>query len=172
MDDEALARLYAGFVFALVGSIGFALGWSVLLALRHDATHHRPAHLVHEALRLFPIAWLLEHRVVRPDTILGERVTPAHTLSISPYAIHRNPAYWADPTAFLPERWRGRTDRGAWLPFGAGSHACVAVSLSLELVALLLTGLFTRPIALEEMHGKPSIGAALAPPRFFVIRSS
>lgn len=172
MDDEALAQLYAGFVFALVGSIGFALGWSVLLALRHDATHHRPAHLVQEALRLFPIAWLLDHRVARPDVILGERVTPAHTLSISPYAIHRNPAYWDEPADFLPERWLGRTERNAWLPFGAGGHSCIAVSLSLELLAQLLTGMFARPLTLEETGGAPSIGAALAPPRFAVLRSA
>ena len=76
IDEKALVQFYVGFVFATVGSIGFALGWALHQAFRHQKTEHHPAHLVLEALRLFPIAWLFERRVREPDVILGNMSGP------------------------------------------------------------------------------------------------
>ncbi|HLL31166.1 MAG TPA: cytochrome P450 [Allosphingosinicella sp.] len=168
MDETALPQLYAGFVFAIVGSIGFALGWAVLQAIRGQKTEHHPTHIVLEALRLYPIAWLFQRRLRRPDVILGERILPAQTVSISPYAIHRNRLYWNEPTSFLPERWSASADRSAWLPFGAGDHGCVAAGLSVGLASRLLSEILSRDPEIESGDGKPSIGAALAPPRFIL----
>jgi cytochrome P450 len=166
MDERALAQLYAGFVFATVGSIGFALGWAVLKAIREQKTEQHPTHIVLEALRLYPIAWLFQRRLRQPDVILGEPIGPAQTVTISPYAIHRNPLYWQEPTGFLPERWSASADRSAYLPFGAGDHGCVAAGLSVGLASRLLSEILARDPEIESGDGKPSVGAALAPPRF------
>jgi cytochrome P450 len=171
LDEEGLIHLYAGFVFALAGSIGFALGWALLLTLRHDKQDREPAHLVREALRLYPVAWHLERYARAEQEILGERVTPADTIVVSPYAIHRSPLYWEEPYAFRPERWQGSLVRHAWLPFGVGGHSCVAASLSLDLAAALLRTILAAPCALEGGDGPPSIGAALAPPAFRLRRA-
>ncbi|HET9639340.1 MAG TPA: cytochrome P450 [Allosphingosinicella sp.] len=168
MDEAALAQLYAGFVFATVGSIGFALGWAVLQAVRQQKTEHHPTHIVLEALRLYPIAWLFQRRLRQPDVILGERILPTQIVTISPYAIHRNPVYWKEPTSFLPERWSTSADRSAWLPFGAGDHGCIAAGLSVGLASRLLSEILGRDPDIELGDGPPSIGAALAPPRFIV----
>lgn len=168
IDEKALAQLYAGFVFATVGSIGFALGWAVLQAIRQQKTEHHPTHIVLEALRLYPIAWLFQRRLRQPDVILGERVLPTQTVTISPYAIHRNPVYWTEPTSFLPERWSASADRSAFLPFGAGDHGCVAAGLSVGLASRLLAEILRRDPEIELGDGRPSIGAALAPPRFIL----
>jgi cytochrome P450 len=166
MDDEALVQLYAGFVFATVGSIGFTLGWSVLQAAMHQRTQQHPAFVVMEALRLHPIAWLLQRRVRKADVILGEPVEAGHAITISPYALHRNPAYWPDPTEFLPERWSSIADRSAWLPFGAGGHGCIAAGLSVSLASRILSEILRRDPSVEIGDPRPSLGAALAPPRF------
>lgn len=168
IDERALAQLYAGFVFATVGSIGFALGWAVLQAIRQQKAQHHPTHIVLEALRLYPIAWLFQRRLRQPDVILGERILPTQTVTISPYAIHRNPAYWQEPTGFLPERWSASADRSAYLPFGAGDHGCVAAGLSVGLASRLLSEILARDPEIESGDGRPSIGAALAPPRFIL----
>jgi cytochrome P450 len=168
LDETALAQLYAGFVFATVGSIGFALGWAVLQAIRRQKTEHHPTHIVLEALRLYPIAWLFQRQIRQPDVILGERILPTQTVTISPYAIHRNPVYWQEPTAFLPERWSASSDRSAYLPFGAGDHGCVAAGLSVGLASRLLAEILARDPEIESGDGRPSIGAALAPPRFIL----
>jgi len=168
LDETALAQLYAGFVFAIVGSIGFALGWAVLQAVRQQKSDHHPTHIVLEALRLYPIAWLFQRRLRQPEVILGERITPKQTVTISPYAIHRNPAYWKDPTLFLPERWSASADRSAFMPFGAGDHGCIAAGLSVGLASRLLSEILGRDPGIESGDGRPSIGAALAPPRFIL----
>lgn len=168
IDETALAQLYAGFVFATVGSIGFALGWAVLQAVRRQKTEHHPTHLVMEALRLYPVAWLFQRRLRQPDVILGERVLPTQTVTISPYAIHRNPVYWSEPTLFLPERWSASADRSAWLPFGTGDHGCVAAGLSVGLASRLLAEILGHGPEIEQGDGRPSLGAALAPPRFIL----
>jgi len=168
IDEKALAQLYAGFVFATVGSIGFALGWAVLQAIREQKREQHPTHIVLEALRLYPIAWLFQRRLRQSDVILGERVRPAQTVTISPYAIHRNPVYWKEPTSFLPERWSESADRSAFLPFGAGDHGCVAAGLSVGLASRLLSEILGRDPEIESGDGRPSLGAALAPPRFIL----
>jgi cytochrome P450 len=168
IDESALAQLYAGFVFATVGSIGFALGWAVLQSIRRQKTEHHPTRIVLEALRLYPIAWLFQRRLRQPEVILGERILPTQTVTISPYAIHRNPVYWKDPTGFLPERWSASADRSAWMPFGAGDHGCVAAGLSVSLASRILSEILGCDPEIELGEGKPSIGAALAPPRFIL----
>lgn len=169
MGEETRIQLYAAFVFALVGSIGFALGWSLLLALRHGKAAQPAPHIVREALRLFPVAWLLERRVRAEQEILGERLCPGDRILISPYAIHQNPAYWAAPRDFRPERWHGKVERGAWMPFGAGGQSCIAASLSIEVASALLERLLQRAVRIEGGEGPPSMGAALAPPRFTLV---
>jgi cytochrome P450 len=170
MPDEAVTHLYTAFIFALVGSIAFALAWSLLLAARHGHTQGRTADLVREALRLYPVAWLLERQAIRPIDLMGERVLPTQSIVIASYAIHRNPRYWSDAAAFRPERWQGRIDRSAWLPFGAGGQSCVAASLTIDLVARLLDILLSRGVRIEGGTGQPSLGAALAPPDFILLR--
>lgn len=166
LDEATLVQLYAGFVFATVGSIGFALGWALLQAVRNLKTQHHPVHIVLEALRLFPVAWLFHRRVRQPEILLGQRVLPTQTVAISPYAIHRNPVYWTESKTFLPERWSKVSDRSAWLPFGAGDHACVAAGLSVSLASRLLSQILDCDPKIESGDGPPSLGAALAPPRF------
>lgn len=166
INEGALVQLYAGFVFATVGSIGFALGWAVLEAARHEKTRCHPVHLVLEALRLHPVAWLFQRHLRSAESILGEHVSPAQIVTISPYAVHRNPIYWEEPVRFMPERWSAIADRSAWLPFGAGDHACVAAGLSVGIAGQLLSEILRRNPEIESVHGQPSIGAALAPPRF------
>jgi cytochrome P450 len=168
IDEKALVHLFAGFIFATVGSIGFALGWALLQAIRQKKADHLAAHNVLEALRLYPVAWLFERRVRQPDVILGERILPKQGVIISPYAVHRNPVYWNEPTRFLPERWSAIADRSAWLPFGAGEHGCVAAGLSVGLASRLLSEILSREPQIELGDGPPSLGAALAPPRFIL----
>jgi cytochrome P450 len=65
--------------------------------------------------------------------------------------LHHSVESWGDPQAFRPERWLtpdGRYDenapgqpRGAFLPFGAGSHVCVGASFAWTEAVLVLATL-------------------------------
>lgn len=170
MRDGGLVHLYLAFVFALAGSVGFALGWGLLLAIRNGRTGSPPADLVREALRLYPVAWLLGRTPVREAEIMGERVSPSDEIVISPYGVHRNPAYWPEPADFRPERWHGKLERRAWLPFGVGSQSCVAAALSIDVASTVLGEILRRPVSVEGGDGPPSIRAALAAPAFTLLR--
>jgi cytochrome P450 len=168
--DAQLAEVYLGFVFSLVSSVGMTLAWTVKLAVSEGKTAAPPEHLVSEALRLFPIAWWLARKPARDLELLGEPVSKADTVIVSPYAVHRNPLRWPQPTRFLPERWAEGADRSAWLPFGAGPHSCVAMRLTFHLLDRVLGALFTARFGIEDGDGGPMIGAALAPAPFTLIR--
>ena len=67
---------------------------------------------------------------------------------ISPYVTHRHEAFWADPTAFKPERFApGREavrHRFAYLPFGAGPRACIGQHFALVEMHLAIATLAQR----------------------------
>ncbi|KAL5119152.1 hypothetical protein ACEQ8H_002859 [Pleosporales sp. CAS-2024a] len=50
----------------------------------------------------------------------------------SGYELHMNPVMFAEPTAFVPERWLEPTEdmHKYWFAFGAGSRACIARNLA------------------------------------------
>ncbi|MET9083162.1 cytochrome P450 [Streptomyces sp. NPDC004237] len=84
--------------------------------------------LVKETLRLYSPAWLVT-RQASSDLGLGDFTVPAGTdLIWSPYTLHRDPALFADPERFDPDRWleeRPQPPRGAFIPFGTGKRQCL-----------------------------------------------
>lgn len=162
-----LAEIFLSFLFAVAGSVGFALGWSLYLLGTHPHSAAEPAWVVREALRLWPVAWLMARRPTRAHTIAGIAVTPRDDVLVCPYAVHRNPQYWVDPASFRPERWADTPDQQAFIPFGAGPHTCVAAALSMQLIEEIL-GIIRDEYRLTLLsHAtNPCVSAALAPPRF------
>jgi cytochrome P450 len=161
------AEVFLSFLFAVAGSVGFVLGWSVYLLGTHPDTAAEPAWVVREALRLWPVAWMLERYPSRPHEVAGIPVTPEDRVVVCPYAVHRNPRHWEEPESFRPERWSTITDHYAFIPFGWGPHRCVAAALSLQLVEDILGVLVeSYRLILTSHQTRPFIGPALAPPRF------
>ena len=72
----------------------------------------------------------------------GARVRAGSNVIVSPLVTHREEGLYERPAEFLPERWlSGRPSelpRGAYIPFGAGAHACVGQSLALAIIWLTL----------------------------------
>jgi len=165
---KELAEIFLSFLFAVSGSIGFTLGWSLhLLGLHPEKAGLPPAWVVREALRLHPVAWLMGRRPARPHRMAGEQVTPKDEVVVCPYAVHRNPRHWEDPAEFRPERFAQGGDESAFLPFGWGPHKCVGASFSLRLVEDVLRLLLERwQLRVEPTGGRSPVGAALAPPPF------
>jgi cytochrome P450 len=162
-----LAEVFLSFLFAVVGSVGFVLGWSIYLLGTHPRTEAEPAWVVREALRLWPVAWLLGRRPARAHEIAGTAVTPGDEVVVCPYAVHRDPRHWDDPHSFRPERWAAAPDQQAFIPFGWGPHRCVAASLSMQLVEDILRVIENGyQLTFTPHETQPCVGPALAPPRF------
>ena len=165
---EELVEVFLSSVFAVAGSIGFVLGWSIYLLGTNPEAIADPAWVVRESLRLWPVAWLLGSRPAQPHTVAGVAVTPEDEVVVCPYLIHRHPQHWEEPASFRPERWAGvQRQPAAFIPFGWGPHKCPAAALSMDLVEDILRIIVDRyRLVLTPLETRPYVGPALAPPRF------
>jgi len=168
MPASELAEVFLSFLFAVSGSVGFVLGWSLyLLGMHPGAAKSEPAWVVREALRLWPVAWMLVRRPAQAHEMAGHAVTPEDEVAVCPYAVHRCPRHWDDPESFRPERWAAAPDQQAFIPFGWGPRRCVAAALSMQLVEDTLRIVLDKyQMTFTPQETQPCIGAALAPPRF------
>jgi cytochrome P450 len=124
--------------------------------------------VIKESLRLFPPIHV-GNRITNRDTKLGDYHIAAGTrLMYSIYLTHRDPAYWAQPDEFNPDRFD--TARGnpvpsyAYIPFGAGPRMCIGagfaqVESKVVLAYLLKSYSFELMDADVHMH----MGATLEP---------
>ncbi len=91
--------------------------------------------VVAETLRLYPPGWLLSRRMIEPDVLAGYELPAATDVLISPYLLHRHPAFWSEPLVFRPERFdaahEAERPRFAYMPFAAGPRHCIGETLAL-----------------------------------------
>lgn len=83
-----------------------------------------------ESMRLYPPAWVLNTRRAAADTTLGPyAIRRGDLLWVSPFVMHRRPAWFPDPERFDPDRWTPERERAlpkyAYLPFGGGPRVCI-----------------------------------------------
>lgn len=83
-----------------------------------------------EAMRLYPPAPQIVRDCLQDTEVAGIPLKKGMSVSIPIYAIHRNPAFWEDPNAFLPDRFLApdvfaKQNRFRYLPFGGGARVCL-----------------------------------------------
>ena len=116
-----------------------------------------------ESMRLYPPAWLIA-RATRFDEEFGGYTIPKGTMvGVAPYAIHRHPKFWPDPTRFdpdrfLPERAEGRP-RYAYLPFGGGQRLCIGIHFAM-MEAVIILAMVAQRVRLASVPGHPVVPLA------------
>ncbi len=113
-----------------------------------------------EALRLYPPAATISRVARGPDTFGDTRIKAGTTVIVSPWVLHRHKLLWDEPDHFRPERFlpgaKGKIDRFAYLPFGAGPRVCIGASFALqEAVTILAT--IVRAFRFESTPGHPVV---------------
>ncbi|MGB6307835.1 MAG: cytochrome P450 [Steroidobacteraceae bacterium] len=91
--------------------------------------------VLQEALRLYPPGWLITRRTIEADELGGYPIAPRTDVFISPYMLHRHPAFWSEPERFLPERFAGadaeERHRFAYIPFAVGPRHCIGENMAM-----------------------------------------
>jgi cytochrome P450 len=119
---------------------------------------HYTHNVCDESLRMYPPGWLISRRAIEADE-LGGYVLPAGTdVLLSPYLLHRHPAYWHEPESFRPERFDAEHEaerpRFAYMPFAAGPRHCIGETLAMYEMLMHLY-LFARRFRLELTSDAP-----------------
>ncbi len=126
--------------------------------------------VIREAMRLYPPAPAFAREPIE-DVTLGEyRVAKGSLITISTYALHRDPRFFPDPERFDPERfgpgWEESIPRYAYLPFGGGPRVCIGNGFAMMEARLLLATIAQRcKLSLEPM-------AEIAPQQLVTLRPS
>jgi cytochrome P450 len=102
--------------------------------------------VIDEALRLYPPAWAIGRQPLEDIIVAGLCLPRGTQVIISPWILHRDPRFFADPERFLPSRWLDgpAPPRFAYLPFGAGPRVCIGSHFALAEAALILATLLAR----------------------------
>lgn len=143
-------------------------GWT------HDELHAMEFmdRFVKEVLRLHSPSFQTA-RNAKTDVVLpGGYLIPKGSIVIPCFpTIHKNPAYWDNPTRFDPDRWAvpglaaEAKRKGIYSPFAAGGRGCVGFNLALLQVKMVLAELVYR-YRFEDA----STEAVIYDPEFLVIR--
>jgi cytochrome P450 len=112
--------------------------------------------VIDEALRLYPPAWGFSRQAMGDDEVGGYRLPRGWLAFVSPYVLHRLPAYWEDPERFDPERFSPERSASrpkfVYLPFGAGPRQCIGNHFAL-LEAQVIVAVLARRFQLRLVPG-------------------
>lgn len=100
--------------------------------------------VIHESMRLYPIAVGISRKLRTPQRIAGKDLQPGEIVMASILLTHRNPALWPEPARFKPERMLERR-AAAWqlFPFGGGAWRCLGAAFAEHEMRIVLARLFT-----------------------------
>ncbi|RWO41326.1 MAG: cytochrome P450 [Mesorhizobium sp.] len=167
LRDEAITLLVAGH-----DTTALALSWTWFLLGQHPEVQARMAaeiayvlgdrpattHDLHrlkytesvvmESMRIYPPAWTIGRESVGSFKLGGYTFPAGVTIFISPWVLHRDPRYFAQPETFRPERWIGNLahelPRFAYMPFGGGPRICIGQRFAMMEAVLILTTMAQR----------------------------
>jgi cytochrome P450 len=161
--DEAITLLLAGHE-----TTANALTWTVYLLSQNPAAEsalyeevdrvlgNRPAsvpdmasllytrRVVTEAMRMYPPAWLVGRRSTGSYALGQYDVPPRGIIFMSPFVMHRDARFFANPDRFDPARWtpdfEAALPKFAYFPFGGGVRQCIGEQFAwMEAVLVLAT---------------------------------
>ena len=179
LDDAAIRNEICMLVLAGHETTANALTWTFALLARHreiEATLHAEidavcgmraphvddlarltyvAQVFDETLRLYPPAPAFARRPTAEIELGGYRIPEGASVFVSPFVMQRDARFYADPLAFVPERWAHPTQpKFAFFPFGGGSKTCIGEPFA-RMEALLVIATIARRFALQRTDDRP-----------------
>ena len=127
----------------------FAEGTPTVDGLRHMDVTHR---IAMETLRMYPVAPAVPRKVLNSFEFGGYTIPVGEQVFVATTVPHYLPEYYPNPEQFdidryLPDRQEHR-QRGAYAPFGLGTHRCLGSNFAEVQIALTLATVL-RDVELE-----------------------
>ncbi len=98
--------------------------------------------VIKESMRIYPPAWLLTRQAQEDIQIGGYNIPKGTLIMMSPYVMHRDERYFAEPDRFLPDRWANDFEKSipryAYFPFGGGPRVCIGQGFAMMEAQLIL----------------------------------
>jgi cytochrome P450 len=120
-----------------------------------------------EALRLYPPASALISRRTLREVALGDwRIPKGAMVRITPWLVHRDARWFAQPSQFMPERFDEDTplsNRNSFMPFGTGPRVCIGSHFALTEMALIAAHLLQNFSFHNANLPKPRLDVLLSP---------
>jgi cytochrome P450 len=99
-------------------------------------------HVVQEAMRLYPPAWIIDRVATEDDDFQGYQIPKGSVFSLYVYGLHHHAGLWPDAENFRPERFAPDAQPAlppyGYLPFGGGPRLCVGSHFALTELQLVL----------------------------------
>lgn len=133
-ETTALALTWACYQLALHPEIDAELGAELKEAPADLATAQLSrlpltGRVLSETLRLYPPAYVVPRVCAEPTTLGGYGIAPGSEVWLWIYVMHHDSRWFEEPERFRPERFLPAAEAarrpGTFIPFGAGSRACV-----------------------------------------------
>jgi cytochrome P450 len=186
LRDEAITLFVAGFETSAIN-----LSWILHLISRHpkvaDKLHAEVSafdhtlgaadmpklkyveHVVNEAMRLYPPAWIMDRIALEDLELGGFHIAKGTDVWVSPWVMHRDPRFWERPLEFDPDRWQNdlakKLPKFVYFPFGGGPRVCIGNAFAMMEVVLVVATL-ARRFRFQAVGGKdpvPEPGFTLRP---------
>jgi cytochrome P450 len=125
--------------------------------------------VVHEALRLYPPAWVFARDVLEDVQVGGYVIPKGWSVEFSQWVTHRDPRLWQEPHRFVPTRWENdlasKLPRFAYFPFGGGHRVCIGNAFAMMEIALVIATVLPRVNfeAIDPADVVPEPGFTLRP---------
>lgn len=111
----------------------------------HAARESLIRNVIHESIRLYPPAWVVDRISLEDDHVLDYHLPKGTVWIIYIRGMHRNPAYWNHPDQFMPDRWNDpQLSKEAYMPFGAGPRRCIGEHFAMMEMELILGEILHR----------------------------
>ncbi|MCG6135663.1 MAG: cytochrome P450 [Nostoc sp. LLA-1] len=98
--------------------------------------------VIKESMRLYPPVSIMGREAAVDTHIGGYEIPQGMSIMISQWVMHRHPKYFANSTAFQPERWiqelEKQLPKGVYFPFGSGPRICIGKGFAQMEAALIL----------------------------------
>jgi cytochrome P450 len=108
----------------------------------------RLKNVLYEALRLYPPLPHIMREAIGPDRIAAFDVSPRDQVWMSAWVMHRHRKFWENPTAFMPDRFAGKSapwvQIPGYVPFGVGPRICIGLNFALAEAQIVLAHLLQR----------------------------